>query len=156
MLVFFLRKVVVNKIVIEILTLFKMDFLGGCPLPEICHTHPTMRKLFTVTPYLTKFQKINKSCDTLLEFCWHQHFLPEISNFCFIKKYRYRLYFNTKFVTASILFESLKVVSINMVATLIVTRIDYPRLFLKCFFKWRLCHDCPWCHQQNFITRLKL
>ena len=101
---------------------------GGCPLLEICHTHPIMRKLFTVTPYLTKFQKINKSCDTFLEFCWHQYFLPEISNFCFIKKYRYRLYFNTKFVTASTLFESLKVVSINMVATLIVTRIDYPRL----------------------------
>ena len=42
---------------------------GGCPLPEIRHTHPIMIKLFTVTPYLTKFQKINKSCDTLLEFC---------------------------------------------------------------------------------------
>ena len=31
-------------------------------------------KLSTVLPYLKKIQKVYKSCDTLLEFCCHQHF----------------------------------------------------------------------------------
>ena len=37
-------------------------------------TYPTMMKLATVILYLKKIQKIYKSCDTLLEFCWHSHF----------------------------------------------------------------------------------
>ena len=32
-------------------------------------THPTMKKLGTVIPYLKKIQKIHKSRDTPLEFC---------------------------------------------------------------------------------------
>ena len=43
------------------------------PLPKICHTYPTMMKLGTVIPYLKKIQKIYESCDTPLDFCWHQH-----------------------------------------------------------------------------------
>ena len=31
------------------------------PLPEICHTYPTMMKLSTVIPYLKKIQKIYES-----------------------------------------------------------------------------------------------
>ena len=38
-------------------------------LPKICHKYPAMMKLGTVTPYLKKIQKINKSHDTLLKFC---------------------------------------------------------------------------------------
>ena len=52
------------------------------PLPKICHTYPTMMKLGTVITYLKKIQKIYKSRDTPLEFC------------C-IKKFIYRLHFNT-------------------------------------------------------------
>ena len=37
------------------------------PLPNVCHTYPTMMKLDTVTPYLKKIQKINKSRDTPLD-----------------------------------------------------------------------------------------
>ena len=37
-------------------------------------THPTMKKLCTDIPYLKKIQKVYKSHDTHLEFCWHQHF----------------------------------------------------------------------------------
>ena len=48
--------------------------LFGPPLPKICHTYPAMMKLGTVIPYLRKTQKIYKSRDTSLEFCWHQHF----------------------------------------------------------------------------------
>ena len=43
-------------------------------LTKICHTHPTMTKLGTVIPYLRKTQKIYKSRDTSLEFCWHENF----------------------------------------------------------------------------------
>ena len=39
------------------------------PLPEICHTYPTLIKLGTVIPYLRKILKIYKSHDTSLEFC---------------------------------------------------------------------------------------
>ena len=50
---------------------------GGkkAPLPNICHTDPTTRKLGTLIPYLNKIKKIYKSRDTHLEFYWHQHFL---------------------------------------------------------------------------------
>ena len=44
------------------------------PLPKICHTYSAMMKFDTVIPYLNKIQKKYKSHDTLLEFCWHQHF----------------------------------------------------------------------------------
>ena len=49
----------------------------SAPLPKICHTYPTTMKLDTVIPYLRKIQKIYKSRDTSLEFCWHQHFFKE-------------------------------------------------------------------------------
>ena len=49
------------------------------PLPEIFRTYPTMMKLGTVLPYLRKTQKIYKSLDTSLEFCWHQHFFHQKS-----------------------------------------------------------------------------
>ena len=35
----------------------------------------TLMKLDTVTSYLKKIQKIHKSRETSLEFCWHQYFL---------------------------------------------------------------------------------
>ena len=49
-------------------------------LLKICHTYSTMMKLGTVIHYLKKIQKLFKSCDTLLNVFWHQHFLPEIKN----------------------------------------------------------------------------
>ena len=53
-----------------------MDFFGAAhgqgakktPLPKNCHTYPTMMKVDTVIPYLTKFEKLHKSRDTPLEF----------------------------------------------------------------------------------------
>ena len=51
-------------------------------LCKICQIYPAIIKLGTVTPYLKKIEKIHKSCDTPLEFCY-------------IKKYRYRLHFKT-------------------------------------------------------------
>ena len=49
------------------------------PVLKICHTYLTMLKFGTDTPYLQKIEKIYKSRDAALEFCWHQHF-------CYIKK----------------------------------------------------------------------
>ena len=53
---------------------------GGqkAPSPRLCkirHTYPTLMKLGTVVSFPKKIQKIHKSSDTPLEFCWHQHFL---------------------------------------------------------------------------------
>ena len=47
-------------------------------------------------------------------------FSPEISNFFYIKKYRYRLHFNTEFLIFSTVFESLTVVLIKVVAILMM------------------------------------
>ena len=67
------------------------------PVPKICHTYPTMMKLQTHIPYLKKIQKIYKSYDTLLTSA-DSNFLPKISNFCYIEKHKYRLYFDTIFL----------------------------------------------------------
>ena len=45
-------------------------------------------------------------------------FSPGISKFCYIKKYRYRLRFDTYFLTLLSFFEPLKIVSINVVTIL--------------------------------------
>ena len=42
-------------------------------------------------------------------------FLPEISKFCYIKKYRYELHFSTKFLILLAFLESLKIFVINLV-----------------------------------------
>ena len=75
----------------------RMGAWGGFwpPFPKIRHTYPTIMKLGIVIPYVRKIQKIFKSRDTCLDFCWHQHFSSEISNFCYIKKCSYRLDFDT-------------------------------------------------------------
>ena len=65
-------------------------------LPKICHTYPAMMKLGTVIPYLKKIQKIYESRDTNpVNSADISIFSPEIRKFCYIKKYRYRLHFDT-------------------------------------------------------------
>ena len=67
------------------------------PLPKICRTHFTMMKLGTLMPYLMKIQKIYKYINHVthpLSSADITIFSPEISKFCYIEKYRYRLYFN--------------------------------------------------------------
>ena len=48
-------------------------------------------------------------------------FLLEISKFCYKKKYRYTLHFDTWFLSLLTFFESLKIVLINMVKILLVS-----------------------------------
>ena len=101
------------------------------PLPKICLIHPTMMELFTVIPYLKKIQEPFESRETHLQFCWHQHFLPEISKFCYIKNYRYRFHVDTEFLTLLTFLESLRIVLINMVTTLIMSAKMATPSFLK-------------------------
>ena len=90
----------------SILTLFRMGFFGTAhrwgggaafwaPLPKIRHTYRTMMKLGTVIPYLRNIQKMYKSLTHSLSSAGISIFLPEIRKFCYIKKYTYRLEFDT-------------------------------------------------------------
>ena len=49
-------------------------------------------------------------------------FLTEISKFCYIEKYRYRLYFDTLFLILLIFFESRNIFLINMVIILMMSK----------------------------------
>ena len=51
--------------------------IGLLSLPKICHTYPTMMKLSTGIPYITKIQNIYKSRDTPIKFYWHQYFFTK-------------------------------------------------------------------------------
>ena len=89
------------------ITLFRVGLFGGCSwmgggrmqkdpphLLKICYTYPTMKKLGTVMLYLRKIQKyINQVTHSLIS-TDVSIYLLEISNFCYIKKYRYRLHFD--------------------------------------------------------------
>ena len=79
-------------------------------------------------------------------------FSPEISKICYIKKYRYRLYFDTWFLSILTFLESLYIVIVNMVKILMMsakmaTTTLLKRLLRHIFFIWR--------HKENFVTWLK-
>ena len=69
------------------------------PLPKICQTYPAVMKLDTVIPYLKIYIYISKNymndMTYPLSFASISIFSAEISMFCYIKKYRYRLHFDT-------------------------------------------------------------
>ena len=72
--------------------------VGGCkkvPLPKICHTNPAMIKLCTIILYLKKIQRYMNHVTHSLNSDDISIFSPEISKFCYIKKYRYRFHFKT-------------------------------------------------------------
>ena len=48
-------------------------------------------------------------------------FSPDISKFCYIKKYRYRLHFDTYFLIILTLLESLNIFLINMLIILMMS-----------------------------------
>ena len=58
---------------------------------------------------------------------------PEISKFCYIKKYRYRLHFDTQFLVILTFLESLKIVLVKMVTILMVSvKMVTPGLLKSC------------------------
>ena len=111
--------------------LFRMGFFGIAyglerrgggkkgPLPKICYTYPAMVKLCTVIPYKT-------------------HHLSSPNKCCYIKIYRYKLHFNTKFLFQNYFHFSLKIVVINMVEILMMSAkmatLGYS-LFIRYFLK---------------------
>ena len=111
-------------------SLFRMGFFEAAhgwgapkrsPLPKICHTYAIVMKLGTDIPYLKMVQKyMNHVTHPVISFDI-SIFLPEISKFCYIKKYRYRLHFNTEFLILLTFIESLKIFLINMVTLLIMS-----------------------------------
>ena len=110
-------------------------------LPKICHTYPTMMKLGSVIPYLKNFQKLYESRDTPLGSADISIVLPEISKFCYIKKYRYRIHLDTYFLTLLTFLESLTIVLINMVKVLMVSaKMTTPGL-LKIKIFWKKAYD---------------
>ena len=86
------------------MALFRMGYFGAAhgwrwwakrhPFTKICHTYPAMIKLGTVIAYLELTTEMKhvvhplNSADISI-------FSSGIVNFCYIKKYRYRLHFNT-------------------------------------------------------------
>ena len=64
---------------------------------KICHACSTIMKLGTVIPFLKKIKKkILELLDTLIVCsAGISIFSSEVCKFCYIKKYRYRLYFDT-------------------------------------------------------------
>ena len=72
-----------------------MDLFGAahewnCPLTKIKYAYLTMMKLGTAILYPKKIQEIFKSRDHPLSSAYISIFSPEISNFYYIKKCRYR------------------------------------------------------------------
>ena len=69
------------------------------------------------------------------------NFSSQISKFCYIRKYMYRLHFDTKFLILFTFLESLKIVLIKKVATLIMpTKMATPDL-LKITVFWNKGYD---------------
>ena len=85
-------------------------------------------------------------------------FSLQISNFHYIRKYRYTSNLNTWFLILFTFFESIKVFLINMFAVLMTSAKMATLGLLKEKFFWRFWRQnlCPRRHQQNFITWLKL
>ena len=96
------------------LALFRMGFFGAShewgkrvnsptlppppphpPHPKICHTHASLMKIGTVIPYLKKTQKFMNLLMHPLCSADIRILSPEIGKFCYIKKHRYRLHFDT-------------------------------------------------------------
>ena len=82
---------------------------------------PTMMKPGTVIPSKEDHPKNINHITLPLSSADISVFSPEINNFCYVKKCRYRLHFDRSFLIRLTFSESLKVVLISMVATLMVT-----------------------------------
>ena len=109
------------------------------PLPKICHTYLTMMKLDIVIPNLKKIQKVYESRDTPRADI--SIFSPEISKFCYIKQYRYRLNFTTWFLIVLAFLESLQISLINLVIILMMSAKIATPVLLKITVFWNKGYD---------------
>ena len=75
------------------------------PLPEVCSAYPTKMKLGTVMPYLKEIQRFINHVTHPFSSADINIFPPEISKFCYIETYKYRLDFGTYFLIVLTSFE---------------------------------------------------
>ena len=68
-------------------------------------------------------------------------FSPEISKFCYIKKYRYRLHFSTEFLIILDFLHSLKICLINLVIILMMSAKMATQGLLKITVFWNKVYD---------------
>ena len=95
------------------------------------HTYPIMTKRDKVIPYLKEIQKNINHVTHPLTSADISVFLLEISQFCYIKKYRYRFYFDPYLIFFLNFLESLKIVLINMVTIFMMSAKMAALAFLK-------------------------
>ena len=134
----FLSELFSNNFAVNLsLTLFKMGTLGvahrwaggkKAPLLKVCHTYPTIMTLCSYT--------LPKEDPKNISITWHipwvlltsTLFHQKSANFCYIKKYRYRLHFDTWFLI--LLFSIWRFFLINLVIVLMMSaKIATPGLF---------------------------
>ena len=84
-----------------------------------------MVKLGTVIPYLKRPKTYLNHVTYPLISADISNFSLEIIKFCYIKKYMYRLHFNTKFLLLLTFIESLKIVLIKIV-TILMMALPHP------------------------------
>ena len=129
--------------------LIQDGFLQGCsgimgakkdPVLKICHTYPPMMNLGSYT-WPKEDQKNIWTRYAPLQFWWHQHFSLEITIFCYIRKYRYILHFDTWFIILLTFVENLRIFLINMVTVLMMSaKMSTPGL-LKINFSWNTGYE---------------
>ena len=126
------------------LTLFRMSFFGAAhelggggvaksPSPYLKSVIDILQWWSLAQLYLTL-----KGCKKYANLVTHllssadiSNFSPEISRFCYIKKYMYRLHFDTLFLILLTFLESLKISLIKKVTILMVSAKWLPQAFLK-------------------------
>ena len=90
--------------------------------PKFCLTHILQWwNLAQLCFTSRRSKKYIKSRDIRLSSGNIRLFSPEIGKFWYVKKYRYRLHFDTQFLVLVTFFESFKIVLINMVTILMMT-----------------------------------
>ena len=98
-----------------------MDFLGAAHGWGASHTSYNDKTWHSYTLPKIRSQKYMNHVTHLLISADISNFSPEISKFCYIKKYMYRLHFDTKFLILLTFLESLKIVLIKKVIILMMS-----------------------------------
>ena len=119
------------------------------------HTYPTMIKLDSYTlnkEGLKNMRHVTNSLSSANISIFHQ----KSANFPTWRN-RYKLHFDTEFLTLLTFFQSLKIVLINMVKILVMSTQKATIDLLKIKIFWDKSHDIfPWGYWLNFILWLKL
>ena len=111
------------------------------PLSKICYTYPHTDEIWYSYNSPKNIQKYINHVTNSLSSADISIFSPKSSNFCYIKKYREKLYFNTSFLILFTFIEYLKIVSINinLSPSWIALKNYHNILFTKVIYRWSHC-----------------